>query len=87
MEHPYNPEAARCACGGRRVLPCLIDVGTDNPALRDLDLYMGLHQPRPTDHNLYMEIVDEVSCRQRPIAATGHGACCACICGMHSKLS
>ena len=45
---------------GRRVLPCVIDVGTDNLALRDLDLYMGLHQPRCTDQNLYMEIVDEV---------------------------
>ena len=49
---------------GRRVLPCVIDVGTDNLALRDLDLYMGLHQPRLTDQNLYMEILDEVRSQQ-----------------------
>lgn len=45
----------------RRVLPCLIDVGTDNAALRDLDMYMGLHQPRLTDNAAYMDILDEVS--------------------------
>ena len=47
-----------CLCR-RRVLPCVIDVGTDNVALRELDLYMGLHQPRLRDHNLYMETLDE----------------------------
>ena len=47
-------------CTGRRVLPCVIDVGTDNAALRDLDMYMGLHQPRLTDHGTYMDILDEV---------------------------
>lgn len=38
----------------------MIDVGTDNAALRDLDMYMGLHQPRLTDHGTYMDILDEV---------------------------
>ena len=47
---------ARC----RRVLPCVIDVGTDNEALQNLDLYMGLHQPRITDQDLYRDIMDEV---------------------------
>ena len=42
------------------MLPCVIDVGTDNEQLRDRDLYMGLHQPRLTDHQAYVEIVDEV---------------------------
>jgi len=48
----------------RRVLPCVIDVGTDNEALQNLDLYMGLHQPRITDQDLYRDIVDEV---RRPL--------------------
>jgi len=49
-----------CRARGRRVLPCVIDVGTDNEALQNLDLYMGLHQPRITDQDLYRDIMDEV---------------------------
>ena len=30
----------------RRILPCVIDVGTDNQALRADKVYMGLDQPR-----------------------------------------
>ena len=44
----------------RRVLPAVVDVGTDNTALQNLDLYLGLHQPRVTDQHLYMEVMDEV---------------------------
>ena len=44
----------------RRVLPCVVDVGTDNESLQNLDLYMGLHQPRITDQELYRDIMDEV---------------------------
>lgn len=42
-----------------RVLPCVIDVGTDNKLLQNHPLYMGLHQPRITDQKLYMEVMDE----------------------------
>lgn len=42
-----------------KVLPCVIDVGTDNTVLQNHPLYMGLHQPRITDQNLYMAVMDE----------------------------
>jgi len=49
------------AAGGfspRRVLPCVIDVGTDNAALRNDPWYMGLKQPRLTG-DAYYETMDE----------------------------
>ena len=49
------------AAGGfnpRRVLPCVIDVGTNNAQLLGDDLYMGLAHPRITGDEYY-EIVDE----------------------------
>lgn len=49
------------AAGGfnpRRVLPCVIDVGTNNAKLLGDDLYMGLAHPRITGDEYY-EIVDE----------------------------
>ncbi|KAK9863752.1 hypothetical protein WJX84_011333 [Apatococcus fuscideae] len=41
-----------------RVLPVVIDVGTDNEALRSDPLYMGLNQPRMTGARYY-EVIDE----------------------------
>lgn len=48
-----------------KVLPCVIDVGTNNAALRADPLYCGLDQPRITGP-AYYELVDEV----RGIAAS-----------------
>lgn len=42
-----------------KVLPCVLDVGTNNEALRDDPLYPGLDQPRVTGP-AYYELVDEV---------------------------
>ena len=42
-----------------RVLPCVLDVGTNNVQLRNDPLYVGLHQPRLAGED-YLEIVDEV---------------------------
>lgn len=41
-----------------KVLPCVIDVGTDNTALRRDPLYCGLDQPRLTG-KAYYDVVDE----------------------------
>jgi malic enzyme len=41
-----------------RVLPCVIDVGTDNAALREDPCYIGLTQPRVRGAEYYA-IVDE----------------------------
>jgi hypothetical protein len=45
-------------------------VGTDNESLQNLDLYMGLHQPRITDQELYRDIMDEVRAAPKPMAQT-----------------
>lgn len=37
----------------------MIDVGTDNLALRNDEYYLGLHQPR-INGNHYYDILDEV---------------------------
>lgn len=49
------------AAGGfnpQRVLPCIIDVGTDNVALREDPWYIGLNQPRLRG-DAYYEVIDE----------------------------
>lgn len=46
------------------VLPCVIDVGTNNEALRNDPLYMGLAQPRIKGPE-YFAIIDEVGTRAR----------------------
>lgn len=49
------------ACAGihpRRKLPVLLDVGTNNPALRADPLYLGLNRPRVTGEE-YWALVDE----------------------------
>lgn len=51
-----------CACvdvAVVQVLPCVIDVGTDNVALRADPLYCGLNMPRLTG-KAYYDVVDEV---------------------------
>jgi hypothetical protein len=42
-----------------KVLPCVVDVGTNNAALRADPLYCGLDQPRITGP-AYYELLDEV---------------------------
>jgi hypothetical protein len=42
-----------------QVVPCVIDVGTDNLALRQDPLYCGLNQARLTG-KAYYDVVDEV---------------------------
>ena len=45
-----------CAAAGfhpARVLPCVIDVGTNNEALRNDPMYMGLQHPRLTGNEYY----------------------------------
>jgi hypothetical protein len=52
---------ARCAgFHPAKTLPCVIDVGTNNAALRADPLYCGLDQPRITGP-AYYELVDEVN--------------------------
>jgi hypothetical protein len=43
-----------------KVLPCVVDVGTNNAALRADPLYCGLDQPRITGP-AYYELLDEVT--------------------------
>lgn len=46
-----------------QVVPCVIDVGTNNLALRRDPFYCGLDMPRLTG-KAYYEVVDEVSTEQ-----------------------
>jgi hypothetical protein len=53
----YLCDVLSCAV---QVLACVIDVGTDNAALRRDSLYCGLNMPRLTG-KAYYDVVDEVS--------------------------
>ncbi len=61
MGIPIGKLSLYCAAGGiapHRVLPVLIDVGTDNEELLNDEFYLGLKQPRIKGKE-YFEIVDE----------------------------
>lgn len=61
MGIPIGKLSLYCAAGGiapHRVLPVVLDVGTDNPALLEDRFYLGLQQPRLKGPRYY-EIVDE----------------------------
>lgn len=61
MGIPIGKLALYCAAGGiapHRVLPCVIDVGTDNADLLEDEYYLGLRQPR-LKGDAYVDLIDE----------------------------
>lgn len=61
MGIPVGKLALYCAAGGiapHRVMPVILDVGTDNPNLLNDERYLGIREPRLTG-DAYMEVVDE----------------------------
>eukprot|EP00879_Flechtneria_rotunda_P011896 GHRR01012425.1.p1 GENE.GHRR01012425.1~~GHRR01012425.1.p1 ORF type:complete len:369 (+),score=91.49 GHRR01012425.1:486-1592(+) len=71
-----------CAAAGfhpTKVLPCVVDVGTDNVALRSDPLYCGLTRPRLTGP-AYYEILDEVCSPQSA------GLTTSCLAGHYSNV-
>jgi len=61
MGIPVGKLALYCAAGGiapHRVMPVVLDVGTNNPDLLNDERYLGLREPRLTGA-AYMEVVDE----------------------------
>jgi hypothetical protein len=50
-----------------QVLPCVVDVGTDNVVLRRDPLYCGLDMPRLTG-KAYYEVLDEVGALRATLA-------------------
>ncbi len=58
---PIGKLALYCACAGilpEQCMPVMLDVGTNNQALRDDPLYLGIKQPRLTGE-AYVSLVDE----------------------------
>ena len=61
MGIPIGKLSLYCAAGGiapHRVLPVVLDVGTDNPALLKDKFYLGLQRPR-LQGSKYYQVVDE----------------------------
>ena len=61
MGIPIGKLALYCAAGGiapHRVLPVVVDVGTNNAELRDDPFYLGLRQERLTGQD-YVDVIDE----------------------------
>eukprot|EP01125_Pyxidicula_operculata_P009349 TRINITY_DN3079_c0_g1_i1.p1 TRINITY_DN3079_c0_g1~~TRINITY_DN3079_c0_g1_i1.p1 ORF type:complete len:582 (+),score=109.97 TRINITY_DN3079_c0_g1_i1:19-1764(+) len=61
MGVPISKTSLYVACAGiepRKVLPITLDTGTNNAALRDDPLYLGVKQPRITGEEFY-DFVDE----------------------------
>ena len=61
MGIPIGKLALYCAAGGiapHRVMPVVLDVGTNNPAILEDPFYLGLRQPRLSG-KAYYEVVDE----------------------------
>jgi len=61
MQIPIGKLALYCAAGGiapHRVLPCVVDVGTDNDTLLNDPFYLGLQHPR-IKGDMYFEILDD----------------------------
>ena len=64
MGIPIGKLALYAACAGiqpRLCMPVMLDVGTNNEALRDDPLYLGINQPRLTGDD-YFALVEEFVC-------------------------
>ena len=73
----------------RRILPCVIDVGTDNEQLRADPVYMGLNQPRIKGPE-YVEVCSSLQQLFLPSPEADDVSCCSgesSLAGWHAKSS